>query len=231
MLQPICTMIDRYKLFSLLTLSMAFSLFLLMIRIKINASFYLLFMVWNLFLAIVPFAISLRMTRQKRQHWFLFLVQFSAWLLFLPNAPYMITDLLHLMNSDRYMMWLDILVILSFAFNGLILYYLSLFDMEHLLHRYIKPSLVKPAITIIIGLTAFGVYLGRFLRFNSWETVSAPQHLFTDILDIIIRPDVQAWLFTFTFGAFLGVSYKLLKYLNLSERNVIRDHPHKPEDS
>ncbi len=129
------------------------------------------------------------------------------------------------------MMWLDILVILSFAFNGLILYYLSLFDMEHLLNRYIKPSLVQPTITIIIGLSAFGVYLGRFLRFNSWEIVSAPQQLFTDILDIIIRPDVQAWLFTFTFGTFLGVSYKLLKYLNLSERVTIHDHPHNPEDS
>ncbi len=222
---------DRYKLFSLLTLSMALSLFLLVIRIKINASFYLLFMVWNLFLAIVPFALSLRMKQTKRQHWFLFIIQFSAWLLFLPNAHYMITDLLHLINSERYMMWLDILVILSFAFNGLILYYLSLFDIEILLYRYIKPSLVKPAITIVIGLTAFGVYLGRFLRFNSWEIISAPTELFSDILDIIIRPDVQAWLFTFTFGTFLAVTYALLKYLNLSDRIPTQDHPHSPEDS
>jgi len=108
-------------------------------------------------------------------------------------------------------MWLDVLVIVSFAFNGLILFMLSLSDMEKLLKRYLNPKFVSFLMLSIFVLTAFGIYLGRFLRYNSWEILNNPLALFSDIINIIVQPNTEAWIFTLTFGTFLAISYWLLK--------------------
>ncbi len=145
------------------------------------------------------------------------LIGFCVWLPFLPNAPYIVTDLLHLNNSNHHLMWLDVLVITSFAFNGLVLFFLSMRDMEQLLKRHLKPSKVSFLFVAIFGLTAFGIYLGRFLRYNSWEILNNPLALFTDMFNIIIQPNIDAWIFTLTFGAFLWVFYGLLKAFSNEE--------------
>jgi uncharacterized membrane protein len=203
--------INRFKLFYLLTLSLACSLILLMIRMKLHHSFYLVFLVWNLFLASIPYAITIALVSKKNIHKLTFLGAFGIWLLFLPNAPYIVTDLLHLMNGKPHLKWLDVLVILSFAFNGLILFFLSLSDMEHLLKQYIKSKYVFVAMLSIFGLTAFGIYLGRFLRYNSWEIINNPIGIFSDMFQLIFEPNLEAWVFTLTFASFLAVSYWLLK--------------------
>lgn len=202
---------NRFKILSLLTISMAFSIILLMIRMKLNQSFYLLFLVWNLFLAVIPFAITTALMTKPKLHKFIFSIAFATWLLFLPNAPYIITDLLHLTLTNQQFLWLDILVIMSFAFNGLILFFLSLSDMERLLKQQCNTTLVSITMLSIFGLTAFGIYLGRFLRYNSWEIVNNPLNLFSDILNIIIQPNWEAWVFTLAFATFLAMSYWLLK--------------------
>jgi len=202
---------NRFKILSLLTVAMTLSLVLLMIRMKLNQSYYLLFLVWNLFLALIPYTITTALLTTSRINKFTLFVAFGIWLLFLPNAPYIITDLLHLNNSDHHLMWLDVLVITSFAFNGLILFFLSLSDMEKLLRQYISPKFLLPVLLSIFGLTAFGIYLGRFLRYNSWEIVNNPMPILVDSLTIIFQPQLEAWVFTLTFGAFLAISYWMLK--------------------
>ncbi|WP_084205891.1 DUF1361 domain-containing protein [Psychroserpens mesophilus] len=208
--------LNRFRVLSLLTVSMVLSLVLLMIRVKLHQSFYLLFLVWNLFLAVIPFAITTTLISTSKPSKIQFLLSFGVWLLFLPNAPYIITDLLHLRSSQQYLMWLDVLVIVSFAFNGLILFMLSLSDMEKLLKLYLKPKVVLTLLLTIFGLTAFGVYLGRFLRYNSWEIMNNPMALFSDIINIIIQPNIEAWIFTLTFGAFLAITYWVLKAFSKS---------------
>ncbi|WP_298895575.1 DUF1361 domain-containing protein [uncultured Psychroserpens sp.] len=207
----------RFKILSLLTISMALSIVLLMIRMKLHHSFYLLFLVWNLFLAIIPYAISTGLTSTSKINKFLFLLWFGVWLLFLPNAPYIVTDLLHLINSKFHLMWLDILVIISFAFNGLILFFLSLSDMEKLLKQYLKPIFVFPIMLSIFGLTAFGIYLGRFLRYNSWEIVNNPIDILSDMFWLLFEPNLEAWIFTLTFASFLAISYWMLKAFSNSK--------------
>jgi uncharacterized membrane protein len=180
-----------------------------MIRIKITHSYFFLFLIWNLFLAVIPFVITnYLISIPKLTKWNLFF-WFCVWLLFLPNAPYIVTDLLHLKISTSHFLWLDILVITAFAFNGLILFYLSLKDMRTLLSAFMSRQKVKYLIAIVIMLTGFGVYLGRFLRYNSWEILSNPKYLFIDIINIITQPfsNKEAWLFTILFSAFLSVSY------------------------
>ncbi|OUR99484.1 hypothetical protein A9Q86_12215 [Flavobacteriales bacterium 33_180_T64] len=192
---------------------MALSIILLMIRMKLNQSFYLLFLVWNLFLAIIPFVITTVLSSKPKNHKLTFLIAFSVWLLFLPNAPYIITDLLHLTNGKPHLLWLDVLVILSFAFNGLILFFLSLSDMEKLLKQHVKPKFIFPILLSIFGLTAFGIYLGRFLRYNSWEIISNPNYLLNDIMHIVIQPmaNKEVWLFTILFGTFLNIGYLVFR--------------------
>ena len=209
--------LNRFKVLSLLTVSIVLSLVLLMIRVKLHQSFYLLFLVWNLFLAVIPFAITTTLISKSKPSRITMLLSFGVWLLFLPNAPYIITDLLHLRSSQQYLMWLDVLVIVSFAFNGLILFMLSLSDMEKLLKLYLKPNIVFASMIAIFGLTAFGVYLGRFLRYNSWEIINNPIVLFSDIINIIIQPNIKAWIFTLTFGAFLAMTYWVLKAFSNSK--------------
>jgi len=201
---------------------MALSLVLLMIRMKLNQSFHLLFLVWNLFLAIIPFAITTLLFSIKKPKKLQFLLLFLSWLLFLPNAPYIVTDLLHLQNSTRHLMWLDVLVILSFATNGLILYFLSLSDMETLLKQYLNPKTTKLLLIFIFGLTAFGIYLGRFLRYNSWEIINHPFNIVADVVMILFRPDIEAWIFTLTFASFLAMLYGVLKTFTSQEISTMQ---------
>ena len=207
--------ISRFRIIFLLMISMTFSVVLLMIRMKLNQSFFFLFLVWNLFLAFIPFGITTYLKSLQKPNKLILTLYFVPWLLFLPNAPYMITDLIHLRMSNHYLMWLDVLVITSFAYNGLVLFFLSLYDMENMLKLFICGKKRFYFVTFILFLTGFGIYLGRFLRYNSWEILQNPFNLTKDIIEIVIHPTqhMQAWIFTLTFGAFLTVGFWTCKTL------------------
>ncbi|TXG38758.1 DUF1361 domain-containing protein [Seonamhaeicola maritimus] len=200
---------SQFKTFSLLSVSIVFSIVLLMIRMKLTHSFFYLFLVWNVFLAVIPFAITTYLVSLPKLNKLKLIIWFGVWLLFLPNAPYIITDLLHLKISNSHLLWLDILVISSFALVGLMLFYLSMVDMKTILQESMKSNYKDSLIIFIHFLCGFGVYLGRYLRYNSWEIVQDPISLFTDILEIIHQPSqyYEAWLFTLLFGAFLTIGY------------------------
>ncbi|SHG50134.1 DUF1361 domain-containing protein [Winogradskyella jejuensis] len=207
-------LVKKYDTLSVLISAICMSGLLLILRVKLNKSFFYLFLVWNIVLAIVPYAITMYLSSVKLNRLKLIL-WFCVWVLFLPNAPYIITDLLHLRVSNSYMLWLDILVILSFAGTGLLLFFLSLNDMRLLLNLHFKKLQTKYLMTVIVFLCAFGVYLGRYLRYNSWEILSKPQRLFSDILEMITNPfnNSEAWLFTFGFGIFLYVGFRIFRKL------------------
>jgi uncharacterized membrane protein len=206
----------KFKALSLLTVALAFSIILLMVRIKLNTSFFYLFLVWNVCLAIIPYAITMYLnTRQNLSalrlgFWFL------VWLAFLPNAPYIVTDLIHIKSGNNTFLWLDILVVLSFALSGVLLFYYSILDMRKLISEKFKGIPLATATTTVLFLCSFGVYLGRFLRYNSWEIISQPQVLISDVITIIIAPfqNYEAWLFTLGFGAFLVVEFWMFKNLH-----------------
>ena len=203
-------LINKFETLSLIIASIIMSAFLLVFRIKLNKSFSFLFLIWNLILAIIPYIITMylstsKLSKAKLGFWF------CIWLLFLPNSPYIITDLLHIRISESSFLWLDILMILSFALSGVFLFFLSLNQMKQLLSIYFKKIPVDFFISSIIFLSAFGVYLGRYLRYNSWEVLSNPQHLSIDILNMFLHPITNKgiWLFTFGFGIFLFIGFKM----------------------
>ncbi|WP_400077595.1 DUF1361 domain-containing protein [Winogradskyella sp. R77965] len=208
--------LNKFKTLSLVTVALTFSVIALMIRMKLNKSFFFLFLIWNVFLAIIPYTITMylntksNLSKIKVGCWFL------VWLAFLPNAPYIVTDLIHIRLGSASLLWLDVLVVLSFALSGLFLFYLSILDMQKLISENFKRIPMEIATIIVLFLCGFGVYLGRFLRYNSWEIISQPHILISDIIDIVIAPfqNYEAWLFTLGFGMFLAVGYWMFKNLN-----------------
>ncbi|MBD0830569.1 DUF1361 domain-containing protein [Aestuariibaculum sediminum] len=178
---------------------------------KLNLSFFYLFLVWNLFLAVIPFVITSYLLTKPNLNRIVFYISFCLWLAFLPNAPYIITDFLHLRLGNLNLLWLDVLMLSSFSLNGLLLFVLSVNDMETLLSKHFRKKIASCIIAITFPLTAFGMYLGRFLRYNSWEIIQYPTALFEDIFDTISNPDlhIDAWLFTLLFGLFLSALYRL----------------------
>lgn len=204
---------DQSKIFSTFIGLSVFSLFILMIRMKLTHSYYYLFLVWNLFLAFIPFAISTYLSFQQKINSVILIAISIVWLLFLPNAPYIITDLFHLQYSHPNSIWLDVLTISAFAVTGMYFFYQSLLTMETIFKKKFGKTTSTYMTPIFIVLVAFGVYLGRYLRFNSWEILSQPLSIFESITSIIFNPKTNhnVWLFTALFALFLAVFYYAFK--------------------
>lgn len=210
---------SQFKTLSLVTVALIFSVILLMVRIKLNKSFFYLFLIWNVFLAIIPFAITMYLNSKQNISTFKLIVWLIIWLAFLPNAPYIVTDLIHIKTGNNTLLWLDILVVLSFALSGLFLFYLSIINMQNLVKSKFEKIPIATLTFSILFLCGFGVYLGRFLRYNSWEIISNPHVLISDVFNILISPfqHYEAWLFTIGFGTFLAVGFWLFRNLNTLE--------------
>lgn len=137
-------------------------------------------MTWNLFLAIVPVAIGALVFR-RRGTGVLWWIGVAAFVVFLPNAPYVLTDVLHFSEDVRATRsdWVVVFGLMPqyglFLLVGLGAYALALWQVAGWLRRHGRAALV-PAIELVLhGLSAVGIYLGRFPpRFNSWDLVTRP---------------------------------------------------------
>jgi uncharacterized membrane protein len=135
------------------------------------------------------------------------------WLLLFPNAPYLITDFIHLGESHTVPMWFDILTIFTSAWAGLQFGFYSLLHVERILQLYYKVRTVHLMLLPILLFSSFGIYLGRFLRFNSWDILAAPQDLASAIWRIVTLQYrfPEALFFSLAFFAFLWVIYSAWK--------------------
>jgi uncharacterized membrane protein len=204
---------SKFKTLSLVTTALSFSVIILMVRVKLNKSFFYLFLIWNIFLALIPYIITIYLASKPKLSKIKFMIWFLIWLAFLPNAPYIVTDLIHIRIGSDSFLWLNVIVIFSFAMTGLLLFYLSILDMQKQILLKLRHVPIDSFTIIVLFLCGFGVYLGRFLRYNSWEIISNPKILIFDMVSIIISPfqHTDAWLFTLGFGIFLIVGYWMFK--------------------
>lgn len=210
-------LMNRIKLSAVLGLSMLLSLALIVFRIHYSQSPVFRFLLWNLFLAAIPFGIStaLLLLPKRLLSQGLLAVAGSVWLLFFPNAPYILTDLFHLHPRSGIPLWFDLILLLSFAWNGLMLGFISLKDMQEILSEKFGAISGWFFCGFSLFLGSFGIYLGRYLRWNSWEIFTNPQPLLIDILDRIQDPMTHPRTvgMTLLFSAFLFLSYLTLKVL------------------
>ena len=176
-----------------------------------------LFLPWNLFLAWIPywFSTALRKTATGRTEWGVQGAVFLAWMLFFPNAPYLITDLLHLRARTDAPYWYDLMLLLSFAMAGLILGLLSLREIHRWLRRWLPPPLEWPAIALLLAAGSYGIFIGRFLRFNSWDLLIDPLDIGRGLLHPLLAPGrYESTLGLFpVLTVFLGLIYFLFHLL------------------
>lgn len=151
------------------------------------------FMLWNLFLAWIPLVCALAAERMRSTA--ATLVCGVAWLVFLPNAPYMLTDLAHLSNHNSNWLWYDLIMFLSFALTGMLLGYISLYVMQKLVARRFGRSAGWVFAIATLALCSFGIYLGRIERFNSWDVVFNPFDLLLTIWSRIRHPFDYPWTY------------------------------------
>ncbi len=147
-------------------------LILIIARVVVFGSFSLIYISWNIFLATLPFIISSLLLSQAKKNNLsktLFIIVGIFWLLLLPNAPYIVTDLIHIGVVRSVPAFYDSILLFSSAWVGMILGMNSIFHIEQIFRMSYSKTVTNIIIAIIIFFTSFGVYLGRFLRFNSWD--------------------------------------------------------------
>lgn len=192
-----------------------FSVSLLTYRIIKSEGLSYIFLAWNLFLALIPWWIS-NYLKQKESLQFKHLPLLGAWLLFIPNSPYILTDLFHLKLRDPFPLWYDLVLVLSFALIGMIVFLKSLKDMLSILKAYVSPMLFTLITPVIFWLISFGLYLGRYLRFNSWNVVNHPFRLMRQSFDILFEKDTIG--FTLIFSVFMWFMYYITLQMNQNEK-------------
>lgn len=214
----------------MLVLSSLAGMVLLALRVFVTGTGQYLFLAFNLFLAWLPvlFAlIAVSPGTPTRGRVALSIAAGALWLLFLPNSPYLLTDFLHLMPlhapNDRplpaWIMqispqrhpsdWFDLLMILLFAWSGLLLGLLSIYIVHGALRQRFPRGIAWAIIGLVIVLCAFGVSLGRFERWNSWDLFRHPMALLNDALAHICNPLAQPRTLASTavMSAFLLLAY------------------------
>jgi len=136
-----------------------------------------IFLIWNLFLAWLPLGLAYLVGDMWRQRYIGrrgVIVGVGIWLLFFPNAPYLITDLIHLKAAPDHLIWYDALMSFSFALSGLLTGLYSLLKVHRLVEKIWNSLIAWVTVSGSLVLSSYGVYLGRFGRWNSWDIVTHP---------------------------------------------------------
>jgi uncharacterized membrane protein len=188
---------------------------LMVVRVSLTREWSYLFLLWNLFLAWLPLIFALgvheRHHRGERRGWRLWTLA-SLWLIFLPNAPYIFTDLVHLTARFTPHFWVDLSLVLLVALTGFLLGFVSLYLMQSVVAErwgHLAGWLFIMGAALV---SAFGIYLGRFLRWNSWDVVMHPLTLSHAIGHLATHPleNQNTGIFPVFFATFLFLGYLML---------------------
>jgi uncharacterized membrane protein len=170
---------------------------------------------WNLFLAWLPLLFAGILVQQLHtQRWLRWqtMLTTALWLGFLPNSFYLVTDFIHLQHTMNASLLYDSVLLFSFSINGFILGYLSL----AMIHKELNKRLQARDVHIILGIVflacSFAIYLGRYLRWNTWDVLINPAGILFDVTDQFINPGAygQSFLTTMLFFVFIGSTYAIM---------------------
>ncbi len=170
---------------------------------------------WNLLLAWIPLLCSLLLVvalRHRRWQSPLPLLLTAVWLGFLPNTFYMITDYIHLHDVPRVDGTYDALMFSVIILNGVLLGLASLLLIHAELEKRVSNIRAWRLVLLVLLLVSFAIYIGRYLRWNTWDIITNPAGILFDISERLINPwaHPQTYVTTLTFFAVLSVGYYLL---------------------
>ena len=196
----------RRAIYAALALLSLFSIALIVARHVYSGEPFFGWLIWNLVLAWIPFGVAVVLYDRYRAgaRPVRLLPLAALWLLFLPNAPYIVTDFKHLVPSHTVPLWVDIVVIAAPAWTGMLLGFLSLYLVQSVVRSLAGARVAWAAALAALGLASFGIYLGRVLRWNSWDVLVDPRLL--SQLDGIVA-DPRAIGMTVLLAGFLTSSY------------------------
>jgi len=203
--------VSRIAMAATLSATSAFPIALLALRSRLGDGIGYRFLLWNLFLAWVPLGFAFIAEMGWRGHWSRrrLLWPLLGWLLFFPNAPYVITDVVHLQKNDVSPLWFDALILFSTGLAGLLVGFVSL-RMVQLIINASFSRLAGWIVSIgVLMMSGFGIYLGRFGRYNSWDILSSPRSLLYDVQSVALDPisNRRTIAVSALFSAFLAVTY------------------------
>ncbi|NOY98987.1 MAG: DUF1361 domain-containing protein [Chloroflexi bacterium] len=225
---------NRYKIaiFSLMLGASIFSVMLVAARMAYSDSGRYANLVWNLFLAWIPFLLAYAAYTLSWKRTFLYLlipVFAFLWLIFFPNAPYILTDLQHLaVQSTAAPLWYDVILLIWFSWTGMLLGLISLYLMQEIVRRIFGRWVGWLFVFVMSAASSLGIYMGRFLRWNSWDILQNPSEVAMDVLGFVIDPSLRTLAFTTLFTVFfLFIYLTLYAFGHLLREQVEQTAPHR----
>jgi uncharacterized membrane protein len=181
-------------------------------RIFYSGTYNFLNLLWNLFLAWLPYIFSVLAVLSFQgipKRWLVIFLFGFLWLVFFPNAPYIVTDFYYLDPRPPIPLWFDISLIALFAFTGCFLAIASLRSIHNIIEQLLGKFVGWLFALFALSLASLGVYLGRFGRYNSWDILLEPKTLLNEIASNLFNPlDNLGFLgFTVMFTCILLVFY------------------------
>jgi uncharacterized membrane protein len=207
---------NRHNLavFVLLNTACAVCIALVAARVVYTENAQRLSLIWNLFLAWIPFILAyLAHSISWQRLWVYLVIPVIAllWLIFFPNAPYMLTDLQDLSrNAIGAPLWYDVIIVVWCSWTAMLLGIVSLYLMQDIVMRTFGRYVGWTFVFIISAMSSFGIYLGRFVRLNSWDILQNPKETAQTILGIVIDPSRRLAAFTLGYTFFFLFVYLLL---------------------
>lgn len=219
----------RLAIVAILCAASLISVALFRFRVKLSGTMEYDFLLWNLFLAWLPLAMAYTTsTFASRKRFVAATVPIAAalWLLFFPNAPYIVTDLFHLQYPrENIPIWYDALLINWFAWTGILLGIFSLFIMHDIARRTFGRAAGWLFVGAVGSLCGVGIYIGRFLRWNSWDILSHPVARLKEFVFYAAHPSLQSIVFIGVFSALFIFIYVSIYALGLLFQEQARQVP------
>ena len=220
---------NKYSIavFVLLNLACAICIGLVFARVAYSESGRHLGLIWNLFLAWIPFMLAYFAHAFSWRRASLYLIIPSIaflWLIFFPNAPYMLTDLQDLARSaTEAPLWYDVIIVVWCSWTGMLLGVISLYLMQDIILRNFGRRAGWAFVFVISALSSFGIYIGRFVRLNSWDILQNPAETAQEILGIVIDPSRRLAAFTLLYTIFfLFVFLLLYSFSHMLREQIVR---------
>jgi uncharacterized membrane protein len=201
----------RLAIFGSLAGLSAFVIAMVAVRVSYSGNSFYESLVWNLLLAWIPFGFAIYVYDGQRRGvgrlklW----AAGTIWLVFFPNAPYIVTDLKWLRTWTGAPIWYDVVLVATAAWCGLLLGFISLYLMQSVVQRALGSVRAWLFVLATLAVSSYGIYLGRFQRWNSWDVFTRPSLLAHKVWPHFSHPDQHPKTVAVTalFTAFLAMTY------------------------
>ena len=196
-------------------------IFMVFLRYAYTERAEFLYLIWNLFLSWIPLVVSTIMayiysTGIKGK--LIFILPLGViWLLFYPNAPYMITDFIHFRDNYTLLIWYDLVIYTTFIFTSYLLGFVSIFHIKRIVAKMTNSFISWIFMIFVLFLSSYAIYIGRFIRLNSWDAIFNPAYIVNVFLNNINKFSI---VFSLIYGSLLTLTYTFLysrTYLKLEK--------------